>query len=229
MITALVGLAMAMQDVKLPPMETYTLLIFKRGTRPEGITDEAITTMQDGHLANLTRLFNEKKAPCAGPFDNGGDYRGIVILALPKDKVAAEFEADPFVKHGILKTELYSWMAPKDMFTWEWKEDAKMMRGTLAWVTEGPHYGELKGEEFDAAMAKHINHNLGLMRSGDAGLVGPAAEKNDLGRGFYLFLTDDEEKLKALNEQDPLLKAGHFKMEMKKLWFGSGLFKKLAK
>jgi uncharacterized protein len=229
MITALLGMAMAMQEVKLPPMETYTLLIFKRGTRPEGISEEALNKMQEGHIANLTRLFNEKKSPCAGPFDDGGDFRGIVILSLPKDKVEAEFESDPFVKDGLLTIELYSWMAPKNLFTWVWNEDSKMMRGTLAWVKEGPHYGELKGEEFDKAMAGHINHNLDLMRTGDAGLVGPAAEKNELGRGFYLFLTDDDEKISALNEKDPLLKSGHFKMEMKKLWFGSGLFKKLEK
>ncbi|MFM9873853.1 MAG: YciI family protein [Fimbriimonadaceae bacterium] len=229
MITALVGMAMAMQDVKMPPMETYTLLIFKSGTRPEGITQEAVEKMQAEHLANLGRLFDEKKAPCAGPFDKGGDFRGIVILTLPKDKVAAEFDADPFVKNGLLKIELYPWMAPKDMFTWDWKEDTKMMRGTLAWVKEGPHFGELKGEEFDKAMARHINHNLDLMRNGDAGLIGPASEKNELGRGFYLFLTDEDEKIKAFNDQDPLLKSGHFMMESKKLWFGSGLFKKLAK
>lgn len=229
MITALVGLAVTMDDVKLPPMETYTLLIFKSGSRPEGITQEAIDGMQAEHLANLGRLFNEKKSPCAGPFDNGGDYRGIVILTLPKEKVAAEFEADPFVKHGILKTELYSWTAPKDLFTWEWNEDSKMMRGTLAWVSEGPNYGALKGDAMTKAMAGHINHNLDLMRNGDAGLVGPAAEKNALGLGFYYFLTDDEAKIKALNEKDPLLKSGHFRMEMKKLWTGSGLFKKLKK
>lgn len=229
MITALVGLMMTMQDVKLPPMQTYTLLIFKSGTRPEGITQEAIEKMQGEHLANLGRLFNEKKAPCAGPFDNGGDFRGIVILNLPKEKVAAEFEADPYVKHGILKIELYPWMAPKDLFTWDWKEDTKMMRGTLAWVNEGPNFGELKGDEFAKAMAGHVNHNLDLMRNGDAGLVGPAAEKNALGRGFYLFLTDEDAKIAAMNEKDPLLKSRHFKMEMKKLWFGSGLFKKLPK
>ncbi|MBL8066951.1 MAG: hypothetical protein JNM28_00710 [Armatimonadetes bacterium] len=229
MLAAILGITMAAQDVKLPPMETVTLLIFKRGTRPQGITEEALEEMQKGHIANLGRLFNERKSPCAGPFDDGGDDRGIVILQLPKDKVAAEFESDPFVKNGLLKLELYSWMAPKGLFTYEWVEGkTKMIRGTLAWVKEGPHYGEMKGDEFNKAMAGHINHNLDLMRNGDAGLVGPAADKNERGRGFYLFLTDSDEKIDKLNAADPLLKAGHFQMERKKVWFGEGLFKKLT-
>lgn len=215
------------QDVKLPPMTTYTLLIFKRGDRPLGLAQEELEKMQSDHLANLGRLFNERKSPCAGPFDNGGDYRGIVILELPKNKVAAEFEGDPFVKNGLLKLELYSWVSAKDMFTYEWNDEAGMGEATLAWVTEGPNFEKVKGEEFQKQMSAHINHNLNLMRTGDAGLVGPAVEKNALGRGFYLFLTGDAEKIQALNKKDPLLVSGHFKMEMKKLWIGKGLFKKL--
>ena len=208
-------------------METYTLLIFKSGTRPEGITQESLDKMQAGHLENLGRLFNEKKAPCAGPFDNGGEYRGIVILELPKEKVPAEFEADPFVKNGLLKIELYSWTAPKGLFTYDWTEDTKMMKGTLAWVKPGPGVDSIKGDELKKAFNAHIVHNLDLMKKGEAGFVGPAAEENELGRGFYLFLTDDEAKIKALNEKDPLLKSGYFQMEMKKVWMGEGLFKKL--
>jgi uncharacterized protein YciI len=229
MVPALVGLMMSVpQELKLPPMETVTLLIFKSGTRPEGISQEAVNEMQKEHLDNLGRLFNERKAPCAGPFADGGEFRGIVILQMPKDKVAAEFESDPFVKHGLLKIELYDWMVPKGLFTYEWNDKTGMMKGTLAWVKAGPGVETLKGEELNKAMAVHINHNLDLMRTGEAGLVGPAGAKNDMGRGFYLFLTDDKEKIRALNEKDPLLKSGYFVMEMKSVWMGQGLFKKLA-
>lgn len=225
MLSATLALIMSTQELKLPPMETNTLLIFKSGTRPEGITQEALEKMQSEHVANLTRLFQEKKAPAAGPFISGGDFRGIVILRLPKEKVAAEFENDPYVKNGIMKVELYSWMNPKDMFTWEYK--GEMERVTFGWVKKGPNYKEDESPEAQSAFLKHVNLNLDMMRTGSAGLVGPLTEANDWALGVYIFLTDNPEKVKEFTKDDPYLQSGRLVMETKTLAIGKGLFKKL--
>lgn len=225
MLSATLALIMSTQELKLPPMETNTLLIFKSGTRPEGITQEAIEQMQKEHLANLTRLWNEKKSPVAGPFENGGDFRGIVLLKLPKDKVAAEFEQDPFVKNGLLKIELYSWMNPKDIFSWEY--NGEMEKVTFGWVKKGPNYKEDNSPEAQADFLKHVNLNLDMMRNGTAGVVGPLTEANDRALGVYIFLTDKPEKVKEITKDDPHLKSGRLVMETKSLWIGKGLFKKL--
>lgn len=218
-------LALTVTQPNLPPMETVTLLIFRSGKQPQGISQEAISEMQSQHLANLGRLFTEKKAPCAGPFENGGEDRGIVILQLPKSKVAAEFESDPYVKNGILTLELHEWTVPKNLFTYEWND--KMNKGTLGWVKTGPNPDQFKDKDLSKEFGQHIEHNLNLMRKGVAGLVGPANSENDRGRGFYLFLTDDQEKIREINQKDPLIKSGYFVMEMKTLYFGDGLFKLL--
>lgn len=219
-------LIMATQP-KLPPMQEVTLLLFKTGTTAQGISKEALNEMQSQHLANFDRLFSERKLPAAGPFEKEGEFRGIAIFDLPKDKVAAEFENDPFVKNGIMKIELYTWMVPQDTFTWV--GDGKMKRYIFATVKPGPNRGaklepDVRKEEF----ARHIELNLGLMRSGKASLIGPLTEKNNFAEGIYIFPTEDIEAVKRLVADDPLIKSGYFAFETKALWMADGLFKKLA-
>jgi len=227
MISATLALLMSQQELKLPPMETNTLLIFKSGTRPEGITQEAIQEMQKGHMANIVRLWNDKKTPLAGPFENGGDFRGIIILTIPKEKVAAELEQDPFVKNGLLKYELYSWMMPKGIFSWT--DTGEMQKVTFGWVKKGPNYKEHNSAANQKATVEHVNLNLDLMRNGSAGVIGPLTEENAWALGVYIFLTDSPEKVKEMTKNDPHLKSGRFVLETKSLWIGKGLFKKLEK
>ncbi len=221
-----ITLIMATQP-QLPPMQELTLLIFKAGTTPQGINREALDEMQTQHLANFNRLHAERKLPAAGPFENAGDFRGIAILTLPKDKVAEEFAADPMVKNGILKIELYTWMTPKDMFTW--KGDGDMKRYTFALVKPGPmRHAEVDPKQRAKDFTTHVEINLGLMRSGDASLVGPLTEKNELAEGIYIFPTDDAKAAKNLVANDPLIRSGYFAFETKTLWMAEGLFKKLS-
>ncbi|MBS1720945.1 MAG: hypothetical protein JST35_10905 [Armatimonadetes bacterium] len=223
MLSAVLALGLR-RDFKLPPMEQVTLLIFMRGKSSKGMPAEQLETMQKGHIANLERLGKAHKAPCAGPFENGGDRRGLVVLTLPKDKVPQEFENDPFVKEGLLKLELHTWMVPKGLFAWPTLTKFEMGMFTFAWVSKGknPKLPEPKDE-----LAKHVEHNLGLMRDGRAALIGPFLDENPWALGGYIFNETDEAKINEWQKADPRIQSGRLEFHTLKLYMAKGLFKRL--
>lgn len=60
-------------------MKTYVFVILKTGSNTS--TDKAAKDKAfEGHMKNITRMADKGKLPVAGPFDNGGNHRGIFIL-----------------------------------------------------------------------------------------------------------------------------------------------------
>lgn len=59
-----------------------------------------------GHFANMTRLAEMGKLVLAGPFGEGGDKRGLLILNVTEiDDAKVLVEMDPAVDAGIFKAE----------------------------------------------------------------------------------------------------------------------------
>lgn len=210
---------------KLPPMETSTLLIFQRSTPDAEYTTEQRTEMQNGHLANLTRLYNEKKAPAAGPFGDKGDDRGFVILRLPRQKVAAEFEADPFVMHGLLRVRLYTFAHMKDAFTWPDATTFEMGEFVFGIYTKGEKWKASGLNDGGKAQMEHVKRNFQMCADGLCGLIGPLTDSTDDWRGVAFFQTKDQAEILKRTEDDPLIKAGHLKLVLKPLYMGKRLFK----
>lgn len=227
MLTAALAILMTAPQVKLPPMQTVTLGIFMRGTRPQGISQDALAEMQKGHIANLERLYRERKSPAAGPFENGGDRRGIVILEMQAKAAAQEFEQDPFVKDGLLKLEFYEWMVPKGMFGYPSAESFEMQKVMFAWVSKGPNYQDPPRDLDNQNFPAHVNLNLDLMRQG-RGLIGPLTTANPWALGVYILETSEEKTMRAWLESDPHLKSGRLQLNHLALYMGKGLFKRLT-
>lgn len=209
---------------KLPPMERNAILIFHAGERKREYSTELLEGMQKAHIDNLVRLWNEKKSPAAGPFVERGDYRGIVILQMPLDKIPDEFKEDPFVKEGLLKISVHSWMMPKGIFSWNEETAAAMHRYSFVRWLKGPNWTADVSDELTKANLAHVNRNLAQMRDGTACVHGPVGDPTGEWRGLSIFPTDDKAKVEALLAEDPLLKRGHFKVEIKPLMMGAGLF-----
>lgn len=66
--------------------------------------------IQRGHLANITRLYNEGKIKVAGPFGEEGDWQGIFIFdAASREEVEKLLQSDPAIKAGRLNYQIKSW------------------------------------------------------------------------------------------------------------------------
>ena len=93
-------------------MKQYFMVFLTSGPNR---TQDSITAakIQEGHLGNITRLFNEKKIVLAGPFLDKGKYRGIFIFDLPtEDEVIQHLQTDPAIKAGRLDYEIHPWYGP---------------------------------------------------------------------------------------------------------------------
>ncbi len=66
--------------------------------------------IQDGHMANINRLYYEGKIKVAGPFGDDGNWRGIFIFdCASKEEVEALLKTDPAIESGRLSYEVHPW------------------------------------------------------------------------------------------------------------------------
>jgi uncharacterized protein YciI len=66
--------------------------------------------IQEGHMANITRLYKEGKLKLAGPFGDEGKWIGIFIFDCPtKEEVEKLVKTDPAIEAGRLNYEIHPW------------------------------------------------------------------------------------------------------------------------
>lgn len=96
--------------------EYWFVLLVKGPNRSQDSATAA--NIQKGHLANITRLYNEGKIKVAGPFGEEGDWQGIFIFdAASKEEVEKMLKSDPAIAAGRLNYEIKSWYtAPMGSF-----------------------------------------------------------------------------------------------------------------
>lgn len=94
-------------------MKKYYVCFLMAGER-KSQTEEEAAEIQKQHLAHIEKLANEGKVLISGPFENGGDYRGILIFNAESIEQVKEWEgADPAVSSGRLKMNIIPWWAAK--------------------------------------------------------------------------------------------------------------------
>lgn len=94
-------------------MKRYVFMLLNRGdTKSMDSTEAAV--LQKKHLAHLTQLSDQGKLIMAGPFEGGGNYRGLLIFDVETIEEALKLEGeDPSVKAGRLKMEAFYWWGAK--------------------------------------------------------------------------------------------------------------------
>jgi len=81
-------------------------------TKGNNRTQDSVTAakIQQGHMANITRLYNEGKIKVAGPYGDDGNWRGIFVFdAATKEEVETLLTTDPAISSGRLSYEIHPW------------------------------------------------------------------------------------------------------------------------
>ena len=94
-------------------MKRYVFMLLNKGeSRSQDSTEAA--TIQEQHLAHLNKLSEAGKLIVAGPFEEGGDHRGLLIFDVATVEEALKLEGeDPAVKAGRLSMEAFYWWGAK--------------------------------------------------------------------------------------------------------------------
>ncbi|MEJ0106014.1 MAG: hypothetical protein WDO19_27205 [Bacteroidota bacterium] len=96
-------------------VKEYWFVLLKTGNNH---SQDSVTAakIQDGHMANITRLYYEGKLKVAGPFgDQSNDWRGLFIFdpmapgCATKEELENLLKTDPAIAAGRLNYEIHSW------------------------------------------------------------------------------------------------------------------------
>ena len=103
----------AKAEKKFEPIQLFFVMLVKGPNRgQDSVTAEKI---QEGHMANITRLSKEEKLLVAGPFMDDTDWRGIFILKCKDQKECeALMQTDPAIASGRLVAQIHPWMTGKN-------------------------------------------------------------------------------------------------------------------
>jgi len=94
-------------------MKRYVFMLLDAG---ENHSQDSVTAakIQKGHLAHLNQMAKTGKLVMAGPFEKGGEHRGLLIFDVETVEEALKLEAeDPAVIAGRLKMNAFYWWAAK--------------------------------------------------------------------------------------------------------------------
>ena len=93
----------------LAPRALFFVLLVRPETAPS-LPEAELAEIQKGHMAHLGKLGSDGHCPVAGPFENGGRFRGVVVLrAVDSASAKALCADDPAVRAGRLATEVHPW------------------------------------------------------------------------------------------------------------------------
>jgi uncharacterized protein YciI len=109
-VCALVSLSVYSQDKK--PEDQIRQYWFVMLTAGNNRNQDSTTAakIQQGHLANIGRLYNEGKLKVAGPFGDEGKWIGIFIFDCEtKKEVEKLLNTDPAIAAGRLSYEIHPW------------------------------------------------------------------------------------------------------------------------
>jgi uncharacterized protein len=194
--------------------EQYQIGLLMRGPKWTAENTPEIQKIQEGHMANITRMAQLGKLFAAGPILDNANLRGIFIFRnTSADEARALAEEDPAIKAERLKLEILPWFGSKGIGVTameEYKKNPKMN-----WTMKKHHLVLLKSgpqKEQHAADAQkiHIDHLWHIRRMMDEGKMlaaGPLMKSGEL-RGIFVFDTESMEDAKAWTEADPAVKAG---------------------
>ena len=201
----------------------YFLVLLKRPRNAPQLSHEDGDKIQQQHMANIKKLYADKKLVIAGPFMDDSFLRGIFVLAADSEKKAEEWaNGDPAVKSGRLSAEVYGpWMIDPVQIHHPTDNSQAMEQYTFILLN--------RGEKWDASssssdvMKQHTAFIQNMIMQGNIAIAGPLAS-NDQGdpREVVIFRIANDNAADMIQD-DPAVKAGIYKIDIHPWITGKGV------
>jgi uncharacterized protein len=98
-----------------PDLESYSLVLLRRGPRAAEFSDEELDRLQEAHLAHLQAMRERGAMVAAGPFREQEDetFRGLCLYIVGLEETRQLARSDPSVQAGRMAVDVMTWLAPK--------------------------------------------------------------------------------------------------------------------
>ncbi len=164
------------------------------------------------HVVHIFKLGASGVFAAAGPFTDGGDIQGVIIVKADTPEKALEIEAaDPGVKAGLFTMEALPFLSPEGWFG-RWAEFGSFEQVYFGVLNRGPNRGQ------DEATAKrlqeaHLRYMDGQSKEGRLVVAGPFMVDGDR-RGIVVYRVANMDEAKQRAEADPMIKVSRLAVEL---------------
>lgn len=191
----------------------YMFVFLNSNPDKEVLSEQAVDSLQKGHMANIQRLAAEDKLLVAGPFEGGG---GIFILNTNDITEARKWiYTDPAIKANRYKIEILPW-APLSGGVCKVNEDVKMVFYTF--IRYQTHITKFNVQQAPEWFLKHDQYLNNITKTGN--VISEGVFDND--DGSILIMKGEVEPEVIMS--DPAVKNGILQPEIKTIWVGQGSF-----
>jgi uncharacterized protein YciI len=193
-------------------MTTYQLVMLKKGPAAATATTPDGQAIVKAHIAHLYKLGADGRGMAAGPFTDGGDIQGILMLKAETLEKALEIQAaDPAVKAGIFVMEALPFLSPEGWFG-KWVDFGAFETVYFGFLKRGSNRSQ------DAETAKqlqkaHLAYMDGQAAEGKLIVAGPFTVDGDR-RGIVVYRVASMEEARQRAEADPMVKVGRLAVEL---------------
>jgi len=106
------------------------------------------------------------------------------------------------------------------------QSDAKVEMGAfyIVMLIKNPDVKDENSPEMAQMFQAHVKHIISLLETGKALLAGPLVDNNRIA-GLVITPAASAEEARALEDADPVVKSGRFKVEVLKWWAAKGIMK----
>jgi len=191
------------------------MLVFLTPVNNNQISDEEAQVIENDHLRNIGRLSESGVLANAGPFEGGGEL--MVLNTNTRNATEALLKKDPAIQNGLLKMEILS---------------MEFRQGGIC----NPHIPyEMKTFSFvrysltNQIASYKTNADFDMKRTHQGHIDYLSSSGNILAEGIFQgndggILIYKGNSLDSKIEDDPAIKQGYLKAEIKTIWLNVGSF-----
>ncbi len=188
-------------------MKTFQLVLLKKGSVP---LDPKV---RDAHGAYMMTLGADGVSIAAGPFIDGGDLMGAMILrAATADEAKAIEAADPAVKAGMFTVDVMPFMTVEEGQFQPWAKPFAQETVHFGFLKSGPNRGQ-SAEEAARLQKEHLAYMESQGTLGKLILAGPFID-GGVNRGIVIYRTESVEEARSRAHGDPMVKVGRLVVEL---------------
>ena len=193
-------------------MVEFHMALLKHGPKWTAEKNQETARLHDQHMGYVKSLLESGKAVIAGPFTDGGEIDGVLVLrASSAAEAKAWTDADPSVAAGFRVAEMHPWWS-EDIFGKPAKP-LKMTQTFLAFLTRGEKWTPEKTPATEEIQKGHMANITKLAEMKKLVAAGPFGDNGRL-RGIFVFRVASLEEAKSLTATDPAVQAGRLAMDI---------------